>query len=215
MYQSHKKRWETVRHNKLELPIPKVQLYDEGGNPSSILQYSQAESQTTEESNETELVLNTVGYASDPDLPNDPVNSVCLSLTIRQYSIPSTNQTLPTLADQTPPPSESSSVNSASIQTCIMNTCSSQANDSNLENRQESSNSDKEVCSESSFTESEHHHTAHIPVPSQYSSIPNYKTSQPSKIAEIIGHTPEISAFDELRYQLKSRYKNTKIPQHA
>ena len=48
-----------------------------------------------------------------------------------------------------------------------------------------------------------------------YSSIPNYKTSQPSKIAEIIGHTPEISAFDELRYELKSRYKNTKIPQHA
>ena len=68
-----------------------------------------------------------------------------------------------------------------------MNTYSNHATETNLENTMESSKSDTEECEESSVAEYEH----------QYSTTPTYKTSHAGKIAEIIGHTPELTAFDE------------------
>lgn len=78
---------------------------------------------------------------------------------------------------------------------------SSQATETNLENTRKSSKSDTEECEESSVAEYE----------DQYSTTPNYKTSHAGKIAEIIGHTPKLTAFDELRYQLKDGYKEMKV----
>jgi len=64
---------------------------------------------------------------------------------------------------------------------------------------------DTEECEESSVAEYEH----------QYSTTPTYKTSYAGKIAEIIGHTPELTALVELRYWPKDGYKETKVPQDA
>lgn len=55
-----------------------VQLYDENDNLSSTIQHtlnSHVEPQTTEVPDEAEILLNTEGYASDSDLPSDPVDS--------------------------------------------------------------------------------------------------------------------------------------------
>ena len=105
---SHTRYTGESTQKKLDLP---VQLYDENGNLSSTLQHtlnSHAEPQTTEVPDEAEILLNTEGYASDSDLPSDPVDSESSSLNYRSHS----HQTWPTRTDQTLLPLQSSSVNS-------------------------------------------------------------------------------------------------------
>jgi len=83
---------------------------------------SHVEPQTTEVPDEAEILLNTEGYASDSDLPSDPVDSESLSFNYRRSH---SHQTWPTCTDQTLLPLQSSSVNS--IQTHVMNTYSRHA----------------------------------------------------------------------------------------